>query len=287
MRLLRDGVAILEANRTRAELYQLWLEEYDVDVAVTRAEAGERIDRETAVVVLNRQFADGAAPELLEVVRVRNPHCRVAVTRDADEGFPGIDPAYHLVKPVFEADLCDVVGRLVRQVNYRLALLEYYRTTGELAALEFVSDRSDPGDGGDSGDSGDSGDDSHPAGTNDPDSGTESADGRARLLERRVVRLRKLLAAYRERFDEGDVAAVMESISFGSVPDADDAGSGGSSKYQPDNCSNCGRVWDVTASGRTARGFAKLGAFVWRCVDCGQVQMQADPSHQRVSPYER
>lgn len=64
-----------------------------------------------------------------------------------------------------------------------------------------------------------------------------------------------------------------------------DRESASASKYHPDRCHSCGRDWTVTASDERARGFKRLGAFVWRCVDCGHIQMQADPSHQRVGSY--
>ena len=263
MELLTDTVTVFEQNRTRAELYELWLEGCEVRIATTRSEAADVIDGSTAVAIVDRGFGDDG-PKLLELLRRRTPHCRVVVTRERSEGFPGVDPEYHLVTPVFEEDLQAVVERLLGQVNYRLALVEYYRATGELASKEFVAKRAN-GDG--------AGD--------DPD-GDDAAE-----LKRRVMRLRRLLAEYRKRLDNEDVATVMESVTFQSAPESADSAEESSSKYHPGNCSSCGRDWVVSESDPEQAGFRQLGARVWRCVDCGHVQMRPDPSHQRVSPYER
>ena len=263
MELLTDIVTVFGQNRTRAELYGLWLEGCEVRTATTRSEAADVIDGSTAVAIIDRGFG-GDGPKLLEPLRKRAPHCRAVVTRDRSEGFPGVDPEYHLVTPVFEEDLQAIVERLLGQVNYRLALVEYYRATGELASKEFVADRAE----------GDSVRD-------DPD-GDEAAE-----LRRRVARLRRLLTEYRKRLDGEDVAAVMESVTFQSAPESTDSAEESASKHHPGSCSNCGRDWSVSESDPERAGFRQLGARVWRCIDCGHVQMRPDPSHQRVSPYER
>lgn len=260
MDLLNGTVTIFEENRTRAELYQLWLDEFDVRIAVTKTEAADVLDGTSAVAVIGREFGGGDGPKLLELVRKRTPHCRVAVTRERSSGFPGVDPEYHLVAPVFEDELREVVGRLVGQANYRIALVEYYRASSELASLEFAAERADEGD--------------------DPD------DDRATRLEQRIDRLKHLLARYRRALDSEDIATVMESISFGTPSAEAESEPQSSSKYHPDHCTNCGRDWDVSKGSAESAGFSQLGAYVWRCADCGQVHMQPDPSHQRVSPYE-
>lgn len=264
MELLNDTVTIFKENQTRAELYKLWLDEFDVRIALTKAEAADVLDGTTAVAVLGREFGDGDAPKLLEVLRTRTPHCRVAVTRGRSGGFPGIDPEYHLVTPVFEDELRETVARLIGQVNYRLALVEYYRTAGELASVEFVSDHSEA-----------------------RDSIGELQNDRAAELKQRVGRLKHLLSDYRERLDSDDIGAVMQSISFDSADGEPSPEPKSSSKYCPEKCSNCGRNWDVSQSSREAKGFSQLGAFVLRCVGCGHVHMQSDPSHQRIGSYER
>lgn len=264
MDLLTDTITIFKQSRTRAELYRLWLDEFDVRIALTKAEAAEVIDGGTAVAIVGSEFGDGDAAKLVDVLRARTPACRIAVTRDRSEGFPEVDPEYHLVTPVFEEELREVVAHLLGQVNYRIALVEYYRATGELASLEFAAERD----------------------TTDKVDGGPDAE-RAAELERRIERLKRLLAEYRAALDRQDIAAVMESISFRSpAVDADEEPQS-SSKYHPDHCSKCGRNWDVSKSTREAAGFTQLGAYVWRCADCGHVHMQPDPSHQRVSPYER
>lgn len=262
--LLNDTVTIFKENQTRAELYKLWLDEFDVRIALTKSEAAKVLDGTTGVAIVGREFGDGDAPKLLEVLRARTPYCRVVVTRDRADGFPGVDPDQHLITPVFKGELRELVTRLLGQVNYRIALVEYYRAAGELASMEFVSDRSNVDDGAER-----------------PD------DEREAELERRVGRLKRLLGEYRGALDRDDIAAVMQSISFSSPAGERGPEPKSVSKYHPTKCSNCGRNWDVSRSSREGKGFSQLGAFVWRCVGCGHVHMQSDPSHQRVGSYER
>lgn len=255
MDLLTTNVSVFEPNETRADLYSLWLDEYNVRVALTRQEADEVLDGSAGVVLVNRAFADGQGATLVEIARARNPVCAVVAIRDRSAGFPAVDPANHLVQPVFEDELEDLVDRLMRRVNYRVALEEYYRASASIASFEFKNE-------------------------------SPSEDERDRLSEfqERADRLKTRLGAYRREMDDDDVTAVIQSLTF-----RDDvehtSGSGSTSKYQPDQCTNCGRDWDVTPSDDRARGFKQLGAFVWRCVECGHVQMQAGPSHQHVGSY--
>ncbi|PSP33111.1 response regulator receiver protein [Halobacteriales archaeon QH_10_67_22] len=258
MGLFTPTVSVFEANRTRADLYALWLDEFDVavDVALTRREAEEILDGTTGVAVVNRDFAGGEAPKLVEIVREHNPVCTVVATRERSQGFPGVDPEYHLVEPVFEDDLVETVRHLLCRAHYKIALVAYYRTTASLASLEFPDD----------------------------DPTAEERDLQAEL-EARVSRLQSRLATLRGELDEEDVATIMSEISVRDDIEYTDDDEKTVSKYHPDRCTNCGRDWDITSDDERASGFRQLGAFVWRCVDCGYVQMQADPSHQQVGSY--
>ena len=55
----------------------------------------------------------------------------------------------------------------------------------------------------------------------------------------------------------------------------------GSTKHQPDMCPQCDLRWDFSV-GDTI-GFLKLGAYVWKCTRCGNIEKIQDPSNRRVS----
>lgn len=55
----------------------------------------------------------------------------------------------------------------------------------------------------------------------------------------------------------------------------------GSNKTRPDSCPQCNLRWDLSI-GDTI-GFLKLGAFVWKCTQCGSIEKVPDPSNRRVT----
>lgn len=55
----------------------------------------------------------------------------------------------------------------------------------------------------------------------------------------------------------------------------------GTNKHRPDTCPQCDLRWDLSV-GNTL-GFLKLGAFVWKCTQCGSVEKVPDPSNRRVT----
>jgi Zn ribbon nucleic-acid-binding protein len=83
---------------------------------------------------------------------------------------------------------------------------------------------------------------------------------------------------------DADVRAVAAKIAVADVVAVDTERSI-ESKYRPDECARCGQDWSETIGGRESA--AKLGAYVWRCVNCGHVDMRADPNHRHVSSFRR
>lgn len=55
----------------------------------------------------------------------------------------------------------------------------------------------------------------------------------------------------------------------------------GTNKHRPDSCPQCNLRWDLSV-GNTL-GFLKLGAYVWKCTQCGSVERVPDPSNRRVT----
>jgi len=246
-------VIVVENNATRAELYELWLEECAVRIAVTRRQVVDAVDEAVDVVVLAEEFSDGAAPKVLELVRARTRYCEVVTTTvDRNRTFPELDVDHHLAKPIFEDELRSLVDRLARRTRFRETVIEYYRRSTQLASAE-VGATAGEGDLSDS-----------------------------EALERRVRELKDRLERLQQGMDVDDIHAALDSIGQAREPETEPDSE---SKYAPDKCVNCGNAWGVGPGDDPSRGYKRLGSYVWRCTDCGHAQMQTDPSHQRLAPY--
>jgi len=244
-----DNIVIFEGNRTRGELYALWLDEYAVDVAATKREADAALDGTVAVAVLNQRFADGAATKLLKIVRSRAPVCRVVATRERSSPFPELGVDHQLVKPVFEEELVELVERLLCRANYHLALSKYYQTNLDLSSFEI----------------------------NDGEPVTEEDE--YDQLKQRSSKLQKLVVRLAKAMEQEDIRAVKREILLERNIETTESTEKLDSKYRPRSCSNCSQQWD-DPQGPTV---TQLGAYVWRCGGCGHVQMAADPSHQHIN----
>lgn len=243
-------VGVFEENKTRAELYRLWLDSCEVQIAQTKRQADKIIEHELGVAVIDESFADEAVSNVVELVQSRAPACRLLATRPRSSAFPGLDADEQLVKPVFEDELVETVKRLLHQANYHLALTMYYQTVITLAPLEF------------------------------DDSDTD--DDRYRQLTERADELRVVLAGLREDMTDDDVAAVIHSLTGPKNVEIVDSAEEVDSKYQPEVCSNCGVEWTDTGDGGPS--VVQLAAHIWRCSGCGHVQMYTHASHRHVNP---
>lgn len=248
MSLLEFRVVIFENNATRADLYEHWLSEYDVRSALTRREAVEAFDGTVAVAILDEGFADGAAETVLEMVRARNPDCRVLTTaEDRGQVFPSLDVKHHLAKPIFEEELRERVDRLARQALYSSTIKRYYSLTVELTSVEIGED--------------------------DPETARERRD----RLEAQLESLKSRLATITRTMDADDFHSAMDEL-VGDEPAQAPEGKQ-DSKYVPTKCSKCGQSW----TGEDSADPVRLGSFVWRCTECGHVQMHGDPKEGKVA----
>lgn len=246
-----NSVVVFEENRTRGDLYSLWLDEYDVDVAVTRQQADDVLDGSVMVAVVDEAFAGEESSKLLDAVRARSPLCRIVATRERSSAFPNLNVDHQLVKPVFEADLVDLVETLLCRANYHLALAEYYQTNMDLSSFEIH------------------------------DGGPATEVTEYEMLQQRATRLQKIIARLTNQMTKEDVLDVKQKIMFEADIEETESKEKIDSKYRPNHCSGCGETWDSAPD--EAPKVTQLGAYVWRCVNCGHVQMAADPSHQHVS----
>lgn len=235
-------VAIFENNKTRAELYALWLESYEVRVAASKQAAQKHIQNNLAVAVVNEGFADGAAETLVEIIRAELQLCRVLTIRPRSAAFPDVESELSLSKPVFEEDLRENVERLLCRHNYHRALRLYYRITTSIAARDVADDDSEE----------------------------------IQELRETASSLQSQLEEYREQLSEEDIVAVRRTLELNDA--AVDSEPAVSSKYRPDRCPNCKEEWVEEDDSKLKR----IAAYVWRCTGCGDVIMDNDPSHQQT-----
>lgn len=251
MDLPAKNTVVFEENRTRGDLYRLWLDDYDVEVATTKQQADEVLSGSTVVAVLNQGFADGDARKLLKIIRSRAPLCRVIETRDQSATFPELAVDHHLDKPVFEEDLIGLVETLLARANYHFALSLYYQTNVDLSSFE-ISDESET-----------------------------IADQEYDVLQERATQLQQLIAGLTNEMTKEDIVAVKREILLDRDIEEKETKEKIDSKYRPSGCTNCDQSWK-TAPGEQEK-VTQLGAYVWRCINCGHIQMAADPSHQHVN----
>lgn len=247
-------VIVCENNATRAELYAHWLDRFDVSLALTPTQALDEVDESVAVVVLDEDFGDGAAESVLALARSRAPESRILTTTETrGKVFPSLDVDNHLAKPVFEDELNDRVERLARQSLYSVALRHYYQFTAELTAIELGARERSP-----------------PAGYRE-------------RLEERVQQLKGLLAEISAGMDREDVRTVLDDLTDGvSLPSESRTID---SKYVPGKCPKCDATWDGDSPESAGDGPVGLGSFVWRCGDCGHVQLHASPNDGQLAPF--
>lgn len=239
MELPTPRVIIFEDNATRAELYAHWLDAVDVTVATTRRQAIEALEDEFDVAVLDEDFADGNAKSVLEAFLDRNPSAQVATTaRERGKVVPSLDVDTHMAKPVFEEDLREAVDRLAKRAVYAESLAEYFRLTMELTSAEVGEAEGD-------------------------------ADRDVGNLRERVGDLKPRLSTLVGAMDGDDVKAVLHDLTERAEPAAD-IGEQRDSKYVPPKCPNCNVRWNDEPD---AGGPVSIGSFVWRCGDCGHVQL--------------
>ncbi|WP_435095069.1 response regulator receiver protein [Halorubrum sp. N11] len=274
MELPASAVVVCEANKTRADLYGLWLDDYETRRALTSAQFLEAFDAGVAVVVLDDSFGEEGPEPVLERVESEASHCRVLGLRRRSSGGPESGYDRELERPVFEADLTACIETLSCRANYHLLLDQYYRTTVMISTYEWQAD-DDPAD--------DDPADDDPA-DDDPADDDPADDDRYERLRARAERLQEYLNGLRPRMSDEDVRAAAKSIAVSGTADVD-AEESVESKYRPDECGRCGQDWSEPIDGGDA--VAKLGAYVWRCVSCGHVDMRADPNYRHIGSFRR
>ena len=244
-------VAIVENNGTRAELYAQWLDHVAVRVATTKRRVLDAVDDDLTVAVLDEEFGDGAAETVLEVIRARTRYAQVITTsQDRQRVVPSLAVDNHLTKPIFEEDLRERVEQLARQTVYCEVLERYYRTSTRLTAARKGEDPAEA--------------------------------GRVDELDDRLDDLKPAVIGLRADLDEDDMATVSRLVSRANeLPDEADEES--RSKYVPPKCLNCGNQWGAETGSDQTKGAVRLGSDVWRCTDCGHIQLSTSAGSARLT----
>lgn len=243
----------------RAELFELWLADgCRVETASSRSEIDDRFDPSVSVALV-RNEARAALKEAVEAkIASEAPFCRTVVTTSehVEIMFPGIEYDVCLPEPTTKASVRETVDRLARRAEYQRALREYYRRSVRAANIEVSQDDDDL-----------------------------LEDGEYAEVEAEGERLRERLETLLATFDADDLAAVKESVrptaDFG--PESSERNKRRGEKHRPDKCVGCELEWGVDHGGAVGQGYRRLGAYVWKCTDCGTVQNLPDPSHRRLA----
>lgn len=243
----------------RADLFEMWLADTcTVRTAATPAAVRQNFDDSVMVALVRNEVGDEAKALVEEQIRLHSPFCRTVITttEHVEILFPEISYDVCLHEPTNRGEVRETVDRLSRRATYQSLLKKYYRLTVSLANREISDTAAELPE--------------------DPeyDSLREAKD-----------RLLAALTRLQSTFDDDDLRAVQDSLrpqrAFG--PDATERNEKAGKKHLPDRCVGCGREWSTNGNSPEASGYRRLGAFVWKCRDCGTVQKLSDPSHRRVA----
>lgn len=235
----------------RADRYASWLDSpFPIETANSPMEARELIAPNVGVTVLGAGVSDESKRWLLETLSVRNPFARSILVQGDDEP-PMLDGAGYdvcLFTPLKEGDFREAVVRLARIATYERAVSAFFEYTTHAANMQVGRDE-----------------------------GTLAGDEQYRDIQERIEQTKAALERIRASMDETDRRILMESLEADPGTDFADDDVGSSGGRHPDKCTDCGAKWG-TDSGR-GTGYEQLGAFVWKCTNCGSVQQAASASH--------
>lgn len=250
---------LIADGRTRAERFREWLPDtFPVRIATSLSDAREQATQAVGIAIIGAGVSQEAKRELLEVVTVRSAFVRTIVVQAGDEppmlGDPGYDDC--LYQPVDREHLTEAVRQLARIATYERAIATFFEYTTHAANMKVGRD---------------------------PESLAD--DDTYKRVQRSIERTQATLDRIQESLTEADREVLMESIDGPTGPvglGEDETGSSGS-KRRPDGCRECGIEWGVRHGGDVGEGYEQLGAFVWKCTNCGAVQQSTDPSHRRLA----
>lgn len=135
----RPVVLLAEDERGLADIFAAWLSDgYEVRVAYDGETAIELYDKSVDVALLDRHMPWSSGDDVVDYIRSRDSDCAVAmvtaIAPDIDVFEIGFDE--YIVKPISEAELRDLVERLLQRMEYDADLRRHYQLTSKIALLE-------------------------------------------------------------------------------------------------------------------------------------------------------
>jgi hypothetical protein len=242
-----------------AELYEFWLPDHHTVRTVTSERATlSAIDRTVAVAVLRHELPTDAKTKIESRLAASSPSSKLLLTTSAHTPavFPDVDADESLHEPITEEDLVETVERLLKRALYHEGLRQYYRSS-----MERVNTRYEQ---------------------------SEDSDAAERQdeLETRLAKLTVFLDEMASKLDADDVDAVLDALRGSVKFERNREGSECrtvTAKHRPDKCGNCGLVWGRDYGNGLGSGYTSLGAFTWRCRECGEVQNIPSPTDRSVA----
>lgn len=252
-----DNPTVLVADgSTRCDRFRSWLSPtFSVETGCTKAAAEAEAAAGVDVSILGAGVPPEAKQELLETIDLRAPFARVVVIPHDDQppmlGSPGYDACVYA--PVEQEHLLEVTKRMGRIAIYERTVANYFEYTTQAASMEVARKE----------------------GAIDDETYQE--------LQQRIDWLQDRLRRMRKSLDEADKDVLLESLEVDPTTGFDGDVRKSSNRRQPDECTACGLDWQVDHGGDLGSGCEQLGAFVWKCRQCGTVQQPGTPSHQWVA----
>lgn len=254
----KPSVFVLDES-VRAELFEFWLADgCRVMTATSPSAIRDTFDGSVTVALVRNEASTEAKEEVQRQIASKASFCRTVITttEHVEILFPEIEYDVCLSEPTTRDEVRETVSRLARRAEYQKTLDRYYSYAVRAANMEVQHSSDELRE--------------------DPNYAhvSDVAD-----------RLKRWLEAILETFDSDDLSAVQQSIrpetGFGPEYTKDNKKKG--EKHRPDKCVGCGLAWGVDHGGTLDQGYRRLGAYVWKCADCGTVQNLPDPSHRRLA----
>jgi DNA-binding response OmpR family regulator len=131
-------VLVVDDEPDVADAYAAQLQgEFIVSTAYGGQEALDKLDDAVDIVLLDRRMPGISGDEVLEKIRERDLHMRVAMVTAVDPDFDIIEMPFddYVIKPVSRDDLFDTIERLLTCSEYEERLRRYYALTAKHATL--------------------------------------------------------------------------------------------------------------------------------------------------------
>ena len=131
-------VLVVDDEPDVADAYAAQLEsDFIVSTAYGGQQALDKFDASVDIVLLDRRMPGISGDEVLDKIRERDLHIRVAMVTAVDPDFDIIEMPFddYVIKPVSRDDIFDTIDRLLTCSEYEKQLRRYYALTAKHATL--------------------------------------------------------------------------------------------------------------------------------------------------------